>query len=111
MAYNPRYSHAEPSRAEVDAKQGPVLLEFGAVLVTLLPRTGAAVGGADEKPSRSRAHQGRRCAGKPLGRSFRVKLWPNLVFMRDGQVLKQFARPDEAEIREGLEAITAEVTK
>jgi thioredoxin 1 len=43
--------------------------------------------------------------GRPLGRSFRVKLWPNLVFLRDGQVIKQVARPEEAEVREGLEAI------
>ena len=43
--------------------------------------------------------------GKPLGRSFRVKLWPTLVFLRDGQVLKQVSRPEPAEIREGLEAI------
>jgi thioredoxin 1 len=44
--------------------------------------------------------------GKPLGRSFRVKLWPTLVFMRDGQVVKQVARPDADEIQAGLEAIT-----
>ena len=43
--------------------------------------------------------------GKPLGRSFRVKLWPTLVFMRDGQVAKQVARPSPEEIQEGLEAI------
>jgi len=43
--------------------------------------------------------------GKPLGRSFHVKLWPTLVFMRDGQVAKQVARPSPEEIQEGLEAI------
>ena len=31
--------------------------------------------------------------GRPLGRSFRVKVWPNLVFLRDGQVVTQLARP------------------
>jgi len=45
--------------------------------------------------------------GKPLGRSFRVKLWPTLVFLRDGQVAKQVARPNSAEIQEGLEAIAS----
>ena len=44
--------------------------------------------------------------GKPLGRSFRVKLWPNLVFMRDGKVLRQLARPEPRQVREGLEAIS-----
>jgi thioredoxin 1 len=45
--------------------------------------------------------------GKPLGRSFRVKLWPTLVFLRDGRVVKQVARPDLDEVRAGLEAIRA----
>ena len=44
--------------------------------------------------------------GKPLGRSFRVKLWPTLVFLRDGEVKKVAVRPDAAEVAEGLEAIT-----
>jgi thioredoxin 1 len=45
--------------------------------------------------------------GKPLGRSFQVKLWPTLVFMRDGRVVHQAARPSLREVREGLEAIGA----
>jgi thioredoxin 1 len=44
--------------------------------------------------------------GKPLGRSFRVKLWPTLIFLRDGRVLHQAVRPEARDIREGLEAIT-----
>ncbi len=43
--------------------------------------------------------------GKPLGRSFRVKLWPNLVFLRDGEVKRQVARPTGAEAAEGLRLI------
>ena len=43
--------------------------------------------------------------GLPLGRSFRVKLWPTLVFLRDGQVEKIAVRPGAAEVRAGLEAI------
>jgi thioredoxin 1 len=44
--------------------------------------------------------------GRPLGRSFRVKLWPTLVFLRDGKVVQQLARPGAADVRAGLEAIT-----
>ena len=43
--------------------------------------------------------------GRPLGRSFRVKIWPNLVFLRDGEVVQQLARPAVEEVRAGLEAI------
>jgi thioredoxin 1 len=35
--------------------------------------------------------------GRPLGRSFRVKLWPTLVFLRDGQEVGRVVRPSGAE--------------
>jgi len=43
--------------------------------------------------------------GKPLGRSFGVKLWPTFVFLRDGQIVRQTARPSLHEVREGLEKL------
>lgn len=46
--------------------------------------------------------------GKPLGRSFRVKLWPTLVFLRDGRVLQQVARPTPDEVRAGFDALVGE---
>lgn len=44
--------------------------------------------------------------GKPLGRSFRVKLWPTLIFLSDGQVRAEAVRPGAEEVRAGLAAIT-----
>ena len=32
-------------------------------------------------------------SGRALGRSFRVKLWPTLVFLRDGQEIARLVRP------------------
>jgi thioredoxin 1 len=43
--------------------------------------------------------------GRALGRSFRVKLWPNFVFLRDGRVLAQLARPTRYQVEEALEAL------
>ena len=43
--------------------------------------------------------------GLPLGRSFQVRLWPNFVFMRDGHIVRQLARPSSKELREGFEAV------
>ena len=43
--------------------------------------------------------------GQPLGRSFRVKLWPTLAFLLDGKLLHRAVRPDEAEILTGLCAL------
>ena len=45
--------------------------------------------------------------GQPLGRSYRVKLWPTLIFLRDGQEVARLVRPQgRAEIDEAL-AMTA----
>jgi thioredoxin 1 len=40
--------------------------------------------------------------GRPLGRSFRVRLWPNLVLMKDGVMVRQLARPTRAELEAAL---------
>jgi thioredoxin 1 len=107
MAIQTEYAGQEPTRAEVDALPGPVVVEFGAPwcphcqalqpdLSRLLER--------HPQVTHIKVEDGR---GKPLGRSFRVKLWPNLVFLRDGQVVQQSARPEADEVRRGLDAITS----
>ncbi len=88
----------EPRREDVDRMTGPVLLEFGA---SWCPHCQAIRPSLDALLARNPAvkyvqiEDGR---GKPLGRSFRVKLWPTLVFMRDGQVVRQMARPTSEEM-------------
>jgi thioredoxin 1 len=95
----------EPTREEIDRTEGPVLLEFGA---SWCPHCQAM---APELASLLREYPSVRHIkvedgpGRPLGRSFRVKLWPNLVFLRDGHVVGQLARPRLEEVREGLESL------
>jgi thioredoxin 1 len=100
------FTNREPTRAEVDSLRGPVLLEFGAewcgYCIALRPRLSALLA-AFPQVRHIKIEDGK---GKPLGRSFRVKLWPNLVFLRDGVVVQQLARPTPAEVEEGLKAIT-----
>ena len=45
--------------------------------------------------------------GQPLGRSFRVQIWPNLVFLRDGQLLRQLARPGHEQLEEAFQALVS----
>lgn len=46
--------------------------------------------------------------GRKLGRSFKVKLWPTVVFVKGGQELARVVRPaDDAEVREALERAVA----
>jgi thioredoxin 1 len=40
--------------------------------------------------------------GRPLGRSFQVRLWPNLVFLKDGTVVRQLARPSHQDLRDAF---------
>jgi thioredoxin 1 len=95
----------EPTRDEIDRTDGPVVLEFGTSWCghcrILAPRLTALLG---EFPriQHIKIEDG---PGRPLGRSFGVKLWPTLVFLRDGRIVKQAARPELAEVREGLHAI------
>lgn len=97
----------EPSRAEVDAMPGAVLLEFGAVWCgycrAIQPRLNALL---TEHPDvrHIKIEDG---PGLPLGRSFRVKLWPTLVFLRDGKVVHEAVRPAERDIAAGFEAVKA----
>jgi thioredoxin 1 len=102
------YDRSEPTRAEVDATAGPLVLEFGSdgcgYCEALQPRLRAVLADFPTVAHRKVADG----PGRPLGRSFRVKLWPTLVFLRDGAVVSQVSRPGDAEVRQGLEAITVE---
>jgi thioredoxin 1 len=101
----------EPTREQVNQLTGLVLLEFGAewceFCQALRPQL-ARLLESHPKVQHIRVEDGK---GKPLGRSFRVKLWPTLVFIRDGTVIKQMARPGRDDVREGLEALEAPAHK
>jgi thioredoxin 1 len=44
--------------------------------------------------------------GRPLGRSYRVRLWPTLVLLRDGQEVARLVRPTQAaDILAALKAV------
>jgi thioredoxin 1 len=99
------FTTPEPTREEVDRLPGLVLLEFGTDwcphcqalqphLTQLLARF--------PQVRHVKVEDGK---GRPLRRSFRVKLWPNLVFLRDGRVMAQLARPAPAEVSKAFEAL------
>ena len=97
------YSVAQPERSAIDAMDGVVALEFGADWCghckAAQPLIAAALA---EFPSvqHVKVEDG---SGRKLGRSFRVKLWPTLVVVRQGQELARVVRPaDEEEVRQAL---------
>jgi thioredoxin 1 len=106
MSMNPIYMTTEPSRDEIDALRGPVLLEFGAgwcghcqAVQPLLSEALVDYGYIQH----IKIHDG---SGRPLGRSFNVKLWPTLIFLRDGREVARLVRPrDVNAIRQALHMV------
>ncbi|MFP1680897.1 thioredoxin family protein [Alloalcanivorax sp. C16-1] len=108
MAYQSHYQPETLDRAAVDAHPGARVLEFGTNWCghchAAQPLIQAALA---EHPDLEhiKVEDGK---GRPLGRSYRVRLWPTLIFLRDGEEVARLVRPrDDAEIREALARLTA----
>jgi thioredoxin 1 len=88
----PRFA-SEPLRADVDAWPGATLLEFGAAWCGVCRSTQPAIAGALAKHPAVRHVRIEDASGRPLGRSFGIKLWPTLVFLCDGREIDRLVRP------------------
>lgn len=87
------FGHTGLTRAEVEQWPGTALLVFGAdwcghCQAAATPLVQALAHHPDVRCVRVEDGQGR-----PLGRSFKVKLWPTLVLLRDGQEVAREVRP------------------
>ncbi len=102
------YSIEQPLRADLDATSGPVVVAFGTdwcgfcqgaerfIDAALADHPGVTFLPVEDGP------------GLPLGRSYRVKLWPTLVFLRDGAEVDRVVRPTD---RTGLDQALAKITQ
>ncbi len=92
---NHTYAAVEPARAEVDALPGATLLEFGAPWCGICRAAQPLLATALDSHPHVRHLKVEDGPGRPLGRSFRIKLWPTLVFLRDGQEVERLVRPTD----------------
>jgi thioredoxin 1 len=97
------YEVTQPERSAIDALPGIVALEFGTGWC------GYCRAAEQHITSALSAHPGVQHIkvedgpGRALGRSFRVKLWPTVVVLRDGKEVARVVRPDDAnEVRQAL---------
>src|SRR5262245_33102364 len=93
VAMASKYLTEEPTRRQIDGFRGAPLLEFGAPWcglsrVTQL-KVNAALASYPELPHIKVADG----PGRPLGRSFGIKLWPTLIALRDGMEVGRIVCP------------------
>ena len=91
------YSPQAPTRAELDALPGDTVVEFGTNWCGICQGAQASIRQALAPHAGLRHLKIEDGPGRPLGRSFKVKLWPTLVLMRDGAEVARVVRPRNAE--------------
>ena len=87
-----------PKRSELDASQGPVVVEFGTPWCGYCRAAQPLIREViDQTPGvrHVRVEDGK---GKRLGRSYRIKRWPTLIFLRDGQEQARCVRPETRQV-------------
>jgi thioredoxin 1 len=107
MPYTATFTPETLTRADIDATRGPLVLEFGTNWCGWCrgaqPQVLAAFAQAGGAVPHVKVEDG---PGRPLGRSYAVKLWPTLVFVQDGVERARLVRPqDTAEIAQALASI------
>lgn len=92
--FKPYLSTTEaPSLTEVQALPGLTLLEFGTGWCGHCRAAQSLIAQATAEQAQWRHIKIEDGPGRVLGRNYRVKLWPTLVLLRDGQEVGRLVRP------------------
>ena len=97
MPYTAEHAASEPARVDVDALPGLTVLEFGTAwcphCIGAQPLLREALAARDDV-RHLKIEDG---PGRPLGRSYRIKLWPSVLLLRDGVEVARVVRPTARE--------------
>lgn len=101
------YSPDAPAPDGVQSLEGPVVLDFGTNWCGYCRAAEPLVAEALEQQPDVRHIRIEDGQGRRLGRSFGVKLWPTLVFLKDGREVTRLVRPSDAgSINQAVRALT-----
>jgi thioredoxin 1 len=102
----------EPSRDEIDVMREPAVIEFGAAHCGHCRAAQPLIAQALAVNPGVRHIKVEDGPGRRLGRSFRVKLWPTLIFLRQGHEAARLVRPGDVQaIEQALREIDVAVAK
>jgi thioredoxin 1 len=93
MSSEPAAPASEPARSELDALQGAAVVEFGTGWCGFCRAAQPLIAAALATHPAVRHIKVEDGRGRPLGRSYGVKSWPTLVFLRDGREVVRLVRP------------------
>lgn len=100
------YADVALTRAEVDGLSGEVMLDFGTNWCGFCRAALSVVDHALVLHPEVRHIRVEDGSGRPLGRSFRVKLWPTLIFLKDGHEMARLVRPSgQSDIDVAIESL------
>lgn len=108
MPFAATHLQQPPTREAVDRLQGAAVIEFGTPWCGHCQRAQPLIAQALEGRAEVQHLKVEDGPGQRLGRSFGVKLWPTLVFLRDGREVARLVRPQTARsIQEAVQGIAA----
>lgn len=99
------YEEQQPTRDEIDALTGTTALIFGTNWCGYCRASHSVIEQTLAERPEVRVIRAEDGKGRPLGRSFGVKLWPTFIVLKDGVEVARAVRPRKAEeLTEALDA-------
>ena len=99
------YQTDQPERSAVDALPGITALDFGTDWCGFCKGAAPHIQGAIDAVAGVRHLKVEDGPGRKLGRSFKVKLWPTVVVLKEGVEVARVVRPaDQDEVAAALAA-------